>query len=56
MMDFEVIGARVEQDRQTQARLDAWYEQDGRGLSDHPMHQLYTGLASKYRSQQESRS
>jgi len=56
MTDFSVIGAQVERDRQTQKQIDAWYEEDGRSFSDHPMHRLYTGLAEKYRVQQESRS
>lgn len=56
MTDFSAISAKVEVDRQTQKQLDAWYEEDGRDDSGHPMYQLYTGLARKYRGQQESRS
>ena len=31
-----------------QERLDRWYIKDGRYRPDHPMHNLYTGLADKY--------
>lgn len=41
----------VDQDK-VQARLEAWYKEDGREDGDHPMHCLYTGLAAKYASQE----
>ena len=43
-------------DQATQDQLDAWYVEDGRDVKEHPLHSLYTGLAEKYRAQQESRS
>jgi hypothetical protein len=49
MTDFAAIWARVVRDQQTQDIIDAWYEMDGRHDPAHPMHQLYTGLAEKYR-------
>jgi hypothetical protein len=38
-------------DRQRQ--LNEWYEKDGRGDKNHPMHSLYTGLAEKYKNKSE---
>ncbi|MGA1770622.1 MAG: hypothetical protein ACO4CP_12585 [Steroidobacteraceae bacterium] len=34
----------IETDRNRVALLDALYEEDGRGSSDHPLHGTYTGL------------
>jgi hypothetical protein len=39
--DIDVMENRV-------ALLDALFEIDGRSNKDHPMHNLYTGLYSKY--------
>ena len=36
-----------------QAQLDAWYDMDGRHDPSHPMHSLYTGLAEKYRTEDD---
>ncbi len=36
------------EEQKRQDRLDSWYEKDGRHDKSHPLHSLYTGLASKY--------
>lgn len=56
MSEVNAAWQRVVADQATQDQLDAWYVEDGRDAKEHPLHSLYTGLAEKYRAQQESRS
>lgn len=56
MSESNAAWERVVADQATQNQLDAWYMEDGRDAKEHPLHSLYTGLAEKYRTQQESRS
>jgi hypothetical protein len=42
------------EEQKRQNRLEDWYQKDGRHEKSHPMHCLYTGLASKYKSEDQS--
>lgn len=41
------------EENERQARLEKWYEMDGRDDVNHPLHCLYTGLAEKYMNKEE---
>lgn len=39
------------QQQAVQQQLDSWYDLDGRSDPSHPLHNLYCGLAAKYRTE-----
>lgn len=48
----DMIIDHIEEDKK-QARLETWYEKDGRDDVNHQLHCLYTGLAEKYMNKKD---
>lgn len=41
------------EEQKRQDRLERWYEKDGRTEKSHPLYSLYTGLAEKYKNEEQ---
>jgi hypothetical protein len=41
------------EEQKRQDRLERWYEKDGRTEKSHPFYSLYTGLAEKYKNEEQ---